>query len=178
MADPVKPKKSVDRPKREIPAKCKKCALMDMAWVHEKHGGTDGCWEPKVCYSRRYNARNPDRRKVARNLKRQEGLREIKVGVPELLYGVLVVYRPAGDRTPVHALAGEVWNAHGQWGFIEPRHCAGMPSSRVEDHVREFLDELEKVCGLKKFALEVCREEHECPIRPCPKHSAGRYESL
>jgi hypothetical protein len=168
-------RKNVDRPKREIPAKCKKCAVMEMTWVREKHGAEgDGCWNPNVCYSRRSHAHNPGRRKLARNRKRREGLGEIKVPVPELLYGVLVVYRPAGDRTPVHALAGEVWNAQGQQGFIEPRHCEGMSPSQVEHHVQEFLDELENVCGLKKFALEVRCEVEECPIRPCPHHSAGR----
>jgi hypothetical protein len=171
VADQVKQ----DRPKREIPAKCSKCAFMDMKRVREVHGENgDACWDPKVCRSRRSHARDPERRNATRKLKRHEGLREIKVRLPELLYGVLVLYRPAGAMTPVHALAGEVWTAQGKHGFIEPRHCEGMLPSQVEDHVQEFLDELETVCGLKKFALEVRREVYECPIRPCPHHSAGR----
>jgi hypothetical protein len=171
MADQVKQ----DRPKRKIPEKCVRCALMEMDQVRDKHGAKDGCWNPSVCRARRSHARHRDRRNTTRKLKGQSGgLLEIKVRVPDILYGVLVVYRPAGAMTPVHALAGEVWNALGKHGFIEPRHCEGMLPSQVEDHVQEFLDELETVCGLKKFALEVRREVYECPIRPCPHHSAGR----
>jgi hypothetical protein len=172
VADQVKE----DRPKRKIPDKCVRCALMEMNAVREKHGPDgDGCWNPKVCYARRSHARHRDRRNANRQLKGQSGgLREIKVRVPDILYGVLVVYRPIGAMTPIHAIACEVWNAQGKHAFVEPRHCLEMKPSQIEDYVQEILDELEKACGLKKFASLERREVFECPIRPCPHHSAGR----
>lgn len=101
-----------DRPKRKIPEKCIRCALMDMDQVREKHGPSEaGCWNPKICHARRSHARHRDRRNTTRKIKGQSGgVSEVPVDAPEVTYGVLVIYRPAGADTPVHAIAAEVWH--------------------------------------------------------------------
>jgi hypothetical protein len=172
VADQVKE----DRPKRKIPDKCVRCALMDMDQVREKHGSDgDGCWNPKVCYARRSHARHRDRRNTTRNLKSQSGgLREIPVNAPEVNYGVLVVYRPMGADTPVHAIAAEVWCGSEKQAIVPVVHCAGMRAAQVEGYVQNVLNVLEQNYGIKKFASLERREVFECPIRPCPHHSAGR----
>jgi hypothetical protein len=75
--------------------------------IHGVEG--DGCWNPTVCHSRRSHARHRDRRNQTRNLKRAAGLVEnIVVDVEELsevFSAVLIVYRPAGEDTPIHAIA-------------------------------------------------------------------------
>jgi hypothetical protein len=165
-----------DKPKRKIPDKCIRCALLESDVAQDIHGPNgDGCWNPKVCYARRSHAKHRDRRNATRNLKKKKtDLSAIAVPIPNILYGVLVVYQPAGANTPVHAIAAEVWNEHGQYGFIEARHCAGMTPSKVEGHVQEILDELDSTCGIKKFESQVRRDVFECPVRPCPHHLAGR----
>jgi hypothetical protein len=164
-----------DRPKRKIPDKCVRCALLDMDQVREKHGGKDGCWNPKVCYARRSHARHRDRNNAARNLrKRSSGVKEIPVTAIEVTYGVLVVYRPMGADSPVHAIAAEVWQGSQRQAIVPVVHCAGMMAAQVEGYVQKVLDVLEQNYGIKKFASLERREVYECPLRPCPKHSAGR----
>lgn len=164
-----------DRPKRQIPEKCKRCALNDMDWVREVHGGEKGCWDPKVCHARRSHARSADRRNASRRLKNKAvELQGIEVDVPDLLYAVLVVYRTAGVNSRVHAIAAEIWNERGRIDCIKPRHCIGMTPARVEGHVQGFLEKMENDYGLKKFAAQERREVYECPVRPCPHFSAGR----
>jgi hypothetical protein len=176
MVEPQQSKTAADTPKRKIPEKCIRCALLEANVAQDIHGSNgDGCWNPKVCYARRSHAKHRDRRNAVRNLKKQKGdLLEIVVPIPDILYGVLVVYRPAGANTPVHAIAAEVWNAHGRYAFVAGRHCAGMTPSKVENHVQEILDEMDNTCGIKKFESQERREVFECPLRPCPHHSAGR----
>ena len=169
----AKPKTDEDRPKRKIPEKCMRCALMDMDQVREKHGGKDGCWNPKVCHSKRSHARHRDRRNAVRNLK-SNTLPEIRVDVPEVFYGVLVVYRPMGADTPVHAIAAEVWQGSEKHTLVPAVHCAGMIPSQVHGYVQRVLNVLEQNYGIKQFASQERREVFECPLRPCPHHSAGR----
>jgi hypothetical protein len=173
----AKLKNSEDKPKREIPDKCLRCAQLDMKAVREKHGGPNGCWNPNVCYSRRSHAKNRDRRNLARSLKGRAGA-EIKIEIegPGLLYGVLVVYRPAGAMTPVHAIGAEVWNEHGRVRSLKVRHCLGLKPTQLLAYVERMLRHLKRVCGIKQFAAEVRREVFECPIRPCPHFSAGRVD--
>jgi hypothetical protein len=178
MAKPKnQPKPSEDRPKRKIPDKCVKCALLDMDRVRELHGGEKGCWNPKVCDSRRSHAKNRDRRNAARNLKnrKKDSPQEMGVPEPDLLYAVLIEYRfgAFGD-SRLHALGAEIWNAEDAFDFIKPRHCEGMTPTKVYQEVDKFLVKLNDVHGLKNFAVRVRLDVEDCPIRPCPHHSAGR----
>jgi hypothetical protein len=164
-----------DKPKKEIPQKCLRCAQLSMVEVRALHGGETGCWDPKVCYSRRSHAKHRDRRNLARSLKgRNEMEVEGQVEGPELLYGVLVVYRPAGAMTPVHAIGAEVWNSEGRVRSLRVRHCLGLTPVKLLAHVERMLTHLRRVCGFRQFAVEIRREVFECPIRPCPHYSAGR----
>ena len=165
-----------DKPKRKIPDKCVRCALLDMEMVREKHGVEgDGCWNPKVCYARRSHARHRDRKNAVRNFrKRSSGVKEIPVNVPEVTYGVLVVYRPMGSDSPVHAVGAEVWCGSQKQAIVPVVHCAGLMAAQVEGYVQKVLNVLEQNYGIKKFASLERREVFECQIRPCPYHSAGR----
>jgi hypothetical protein len=162
--------------RKQIPRKCLVCATLDMPQVRERHGGDGGCWDPAVCRSRRYHAKNHNARNAARNLKNRKGDRqEIGVSKPDLLYAVLIEYRlgPFGD-SRLHALGAEVWNAEGKYQFIETRHCEGMTPTRVYEEVDKFLAALDLAHGLKDFAVKVRLDVLDCPVRPCPHHSAGR----
>jgi hypothetical protein len=175
VAQSSKQVKAQDKPKKEIPQKCLKCAQMDMKQVRALHGGENGCWNPNVCYSRRSHAKNRDRRNLSRSLKGRAGaLAEIQIEGPQLLYGVLVVYRPPGAMTPVHAIGAEVWNEQGRARVVGVRHCLGLTPVKLLAYVERMLRHLRRVCGFKQFAVEVRREVFECPIRPCPHFSAGR----
>lgn len=83
---------------KSIPLKCQKCAQLSAEQAQVLHGVEgDGCWNPKVCYSRRSYARHRDRKNQQRNRTRQESvLKTLEVEIPEfayLYYAVLVVYR-------------------------------------------------------------------------------------
>jgi hypothetical protein len=176
MAKPQQTKPEADKPKRKIPEKCLRCALLEADVAQEVHGPNgDGCWNPKVCYARRSHAKHRDRRNTTRNLKNKGvTLPDIKVEVPKVLYGVLVVYRAAGADTPVHAIAAEVWNGSEKHALVPAVHCEGLVPSQVHQYVQQVLNALEEHYGIKKFASQVRREVFECPLRPCPHHSAGR----
>jgi hypothetical protein len=177
-ADGIDQNKTKNKPKREIPDKCVRCSLMSMPQVHEKHGGPEGCWDPNVCYARRSHAKNRDRRNLARSLKGRVGATaEIQVEGPQLLYGVLVIYRPAGAMTPVHAIGAEVWNHEGRVRSVGVRHCLGLTPGKLMAYVQRMLRHLRRVCGFRQFAVEIRREVFECPIRPCPHYSAGRGDA-
>jgi hypothetical protein len=124
----------VDKTKsNHSPAKCRKCAMLSADKAKEIHGiEGDGCWNPTVCHSRPH-ARHRDRRNQTRNLKRAAGLVEnIAVDVEELseVYSaVLIVYRPAGEDTPVHAIAASVWKGQKLHAKVQPIHCIDMVPS-------------------------------------------------
>jgi hypothetical protein len=162
--------------RKEIPRKCLVCATLKMPQVHELHGGDGGCWDPAVCRSRRLHAKKRDIRNAARNLKNRKGdQKETDVSTPDLLYAVLIEYRlGAFGNSRLHALGTEVWNAEGKFDFIKPRHCIGLTPTQIYEEVDKFLVELDKAHGLKDFALKVRLDVMDCPIRPCPHHSAGR----
>lgn len=103
--------------KRTLPEKCRKCAMLLAKQAQTLHGAEgDGCWEPPVCYSRRAYAKNRDRINQTRSRKRQEGeLEQLPVEFAPLhqtVFGVLVVYRPVGADTPVHAIGAKIWQGH------------------------------------------------------------------
>jgi hypothetical protein len=175
------------RSKREIPSKCLECASHEMPWVHLHHNQSRDpdvevdedddryCWNPKICRSRRHHAKNSKQINLARNLKSQQKDSDLSlVPAPKLLYGVLIVYRPEGELTPVHAIAAEIWNEKGKSQALNQWHCEGMLPSQVENEVQKITEQMKEEFGLKKFSLQIRREPHECPIRPCSHHSAGQ----
>ncbi|MCU0552678.1 MAG: hypothetical protein MUC48_25390 [Leptolyngbya sp. Prado105] len=157
---------------KSIPLKCQKCAILDAAQAQVLHGTEgDGCWNPKVCYSRRSYARHRDRKNQQRNRTRQESvLKTLEVEIPEfayLYYAVLVVYRASGGDTPVHAVAVQVWQGQEQIAIVPPIHCVGMVPSQIHGYVRKLLKLLNEEYGIRKFASLERLDPHLCPVRPC-----------
>ncbi|KAM3092132.1 hypothetical protein ACKFKG_23340 [Phormidesmis sp. 146-35] len=163
---------------KAIPLKCQKCAMLDATQAQALHGTEgDGCWNPKVCYSRRSYARHRDRKNQQRNRSRQESvLKTLEVEIPEfayLYYAVLVVYRAAGGDTPVHAISAQVWQGQQQIAIAAPIHCVGMVPSQVHAYIRKLLDLLDEEYGIRKFASLERVDPHLCPMRPCLHHPLG-----
>lgn len=162
-----------------LPEKCRKCATLAAEQAQTLHGAEgDGCWHPAVCYSRRSYARNRDRINQTRSRKRQEQLLEaIPVEfapLAQLVFGVLVVYRPAGVDTPVYAIGAEIWQGQAKVVIVPPVHCAGLVPSQVHTYVGKMLSVLEARYGIKKFANQTQLDPAQCEIRPCPLHVEGR----
>jgi hypothetical protein len=83
---------------------------------------------------------------------------------------VLVIYRPAGTDTPIHAITAQVWQGQEKFAAIAPIHCAGMTASQVNLYVQKILVLLESNYGMKKFASLERFDPYLCPLRPCPCH--------
>jgi hypothetical protein len=167
MVQPAKPNR--------LPAKCHKCAMLSADKAKEIHGVEgDGCWNPTVCHSRRSHIRHRDRRNQARNLKRAAGLVEnIVVDIEELsevFSAVLIVYRPPGEETPVHAISASIWKGQKLYAKVQPIHCIGMVPSQAISYVKKMVALLQANYGVKKFVSEERLDPSLCPLRPCPRH--------
>ena len=162
---------SVSKPS---PAKCRKCAVLSADKAKELHGvDGDNCWNPSVCYSRRSHARHRDRRNQARNLKRAGTIENISIDIEEfseIYFATLIVYRPLGDTTPVHAIGAQIWKGQKLHAEIQPIHCVGMVRSQILSYVTKMLGALGANYGIKKFASLERLDLDRCPIRPCPHH--------
>jgi len=156
---------------KAIPEKCKRCAMLSATQAQEKHG--DDCWNPAVCYSRRSYARHRDRINLVRSHKRSEMQPEliVKDEFTDLFWAVLVVYRPTGTDTPIHAIAAQVWKGQDKFAAIAPMHCAGMTASQVHSYIQKILVLLESNYQIKKFSSLERFDPWLCPLRPCPCHS-------
>jgi hypothetical protein len=160
---------------RSIPLKCKKCAMLSAAQAQALHGADgDGCWNPKVCYSRRSYARHRDRKNQQRNRHRQETVIELLpidlAAFADIQYAVLVVYREAGAESIVHAVAAQVWQGQERIAIVQPIHCIGMVPSQIHLYVKKLLVLLENKYGVRKFAACERLDPYLCPIRPCIHH--------
>lgn len=155
-------------------SKCKKCAMLSAQKAKELHGENgDNCWNPKLCYSRRSYARHRDRINQARNLKRAGSIENIFIDVEDfsdIVFATLIVYRPAGESTPVHAISAEIWQGQELQAKVQPIHCVGMVRSQILSYVKKMLEVLGANYGIKKFASQERLDPHMCPIRPCPNH--------
>ena len=161
--------------RKQIPEKCRRCAMLAIAQVRELHGTSgDGCYDATVCPSRRSYARHRDRRNQTRSLKRQDTLPEaLKVDIADfanICFAVLLVYRNPGANTPIHAIAAEIWQGQEKQAIIPPLHCVGMVPSQIHAYVSKMLETLEEHYGIKKFASQERFDVALCPIRPCPHH--------
>ncbi len=160
---------------RSIPLKCKKCAALSAAQAQELHGVEgDGCWNPKVCHSRRSYARHHDRIKQQRNRQRQETVLELPpddtAAFQDLQYAVLVVYREAGTESIVHAISAQVWQGQKRIAIVQPIHCVGLMPSQIHQYVKKLLALLESNFEIRKFAALERLDPYLCPIRPCLHH--------
>jgi len=156
---------------KAIPDKCKRCAMLSAAQAQDLHG--DDCWNPAVCYSRRSYARHRDRISLVRSRKRSDANPDLVINTDEfksIFWSVLVVYRPAGADTPIHAIAAQVWKGQEKFAVIAPIHCAGMTASQVHIYMQKVLGLLESNYGVKKFASQERFDPYLCPLRPCPCH--------
>ncbi|NJN11490.1 MAG: hypothetical protein HC815_27350 [Richelia sp. RM1_1_1] len=157
---------------KPTPAKCRKCAMLSAQKAKELHGENgDKCWNPAVCYSRRSHARHRDRRNQTRNMKRAGTIENITVDIQELSeirFATLIVYRPPGESTPVHAVGAEIWQGQKLHAKIQPIHCVGMVRSQILSYVKKMLEVLRTNYGIKKFASQERLNPDMCPIRPCP----------
>ncbi|MDZ4878240.1 MAG: hypothetical protein CLLPBCKN_007675 [Chroococcidiopsis cubana SAG 39.79] len=160
---------------RSVPLKCQKCAMLDAAQAQVLHGTQgDGCWNPKVCYSRRSYARHRDRKNQQRNRQRQEVVIELLPPeietFQELYYAVLVVYRESAAESVVHAISAQVWQGQIMVALVPPIHCVGMVPSQIHRYVKKLLELLENKYGIRKFASLERLDPQLCPIRPCIHH--------
>ena len=157
-----------------IPEKCKKCAMLSADQAQEIHGNDgDRCWNPNVCYSRRSYARHLDRRNLIRSRQRVDADQNLVVNIDEfalVFWAVLVVYRPSGTDTPIHAIAAQVWKGKEKFAAVPPIHCAGMVPSQVHTYVQKVLVLLESNYGIKKFASQKRLDLWLCPLRSCRCH--------
>ncbi|MGB6294696.1 MAG: hypothetical protein WBF90_00770 [Rivularia sp. (in: cyanobacteria)] len=160
---------------KQLPKKCKKCAMLTAEKAKEIHGvDGDNCWNPKVCYSRRSHAKHRHRRNQTRNLKRAGDLVEdIAVNIQdfsEIYFATLIIYRPPGESTPIHAIGAEIWQGQQLQAKVQPIHCVGMVKSQILSYVNKMLEVLGTNYGIKKFASLERLSPDRCPTRPCPHH--------
>jgi hypothetical protein len=176
---------------RKAPAKCYKCAALHIDQVHQLHGSSktdpqnfgrdpnipsDGCYDLKLCPPKRSRLRNAELNRQKQAIEQQEQhLERLKIDSPyvELVYAVLIVYREAGYDSPVHAIAGSVWQGNEQIVEITPVHCEAMTPSVMEAYTAKMLRVLHKQYGIRKFAAQIRRDPQCCPIRPCYLEAAG-----
>lgn len=146
--------------------------MLDAPQAQVLHGTEgDGCWNPKVCYSRRSYARHRDRKNQQRNRQRQEVVIELLPpeieAFGELYYAVLVIYREVGAESIVHAISAQVWQGQNQVAIVPSIHCVGMVPSQIHQYVKKLLELLENKYGIRKFASLEQLDPQLCPIRPC-----------
>jgi hypothetical protein len=169
---PKQPPQS-ETPTRKIPDKCLRCAALSAPQAKALHGVEgNGCWDSKVCPSRRSYIRHRDRRNQSRSRKRYEKLQTLTVeptGLPSITYAVLVVYREPGD-SPVHGIAAEVWQDQEKIAQVAAIHCCQMVPSQVHLYIQKLLDLLGQNYGIKKFASLVRLDPYLCPIAGCFLH--------
>jgi hypothetical protein len=154
---------------RKTPDKCVRCAALSAEQAKALHGGQDGCWDSKVCPSRRSYVRNRDRINQNRSRKRYENIQTLTVdpaSLPSTTYGILMVYREPGD-SPVHGIGVEVWQDQEKIAQVAPIHCCQMVPSQVHLYVQKLLELLEQNYGIKKFSSLVRLDPQLCPIEPC-----------
>ena len=84
-----------------------------------------------------------------------------------VFWAVLVVYRPSGTDTPIHAISAQVWKGQEKFAEIPPIHCAGIVASQVHTYVQKILVLLKSNYGVKKFASQERLDPWLCPLRPC-----------
>jgi hypothetical protein len=166
-----------ETPTRKIPDKCLRCAALSADQAKALHGvDGNGCWDSKVCPSRRSYIRHRDRRNQTRSRKRYEQLQTLTVepGVlPSITYAVLVVYRESGD-SPVHGIAAEVWQDQEKIAQVAAIHCCQMVPSQVHLYIQKLLELLGQNYGIKKFASMVRLDPYLCPIADCFLHPRSR----
>jgi hypothetical protein len=167
--------KTMSGEKRKIPQKCQKCAMLTAEVAKEIHGADgDNCWNPAVCYSRRSHARHRDRRNQARTLKHSSVVaKNISINIEEytdIVFAVLIVYRPVGAETPIHAIGAEIWKGQEKIAAVQAIHCVGLVRSQILAYVKKMLSVLGENYGIKKFASLERLDSNRCPIRPCLHH--------
>ncbi|MBE9033518.1 hypothetical protein IQ266_27710 [filamentous cyanobacterium LEGE 11480] len=150
-----------------------RCAALSAAQAKALHDSDgDDCWDSKVCPSRRSYIRNRDRRNQARRRKRYAELQTLEVpemGLPQITYAVLIVYREPGD-SPVHAIAAEVWQDQEKVAQVPPIYCCQMVPSQVHVYIQKLLELLKQNYGIKKFASLVRLDPYQCSIEGCFLH--------
>lgn len=181
---------------KQIPEKCRLCAKLTATQALQLHAiDGDGCWDSRVCPSRRSHARHRDRRNFARNLKRssQQGRRvaitltdseiapgqeqrtntesrsciQFETDLPNFNYSaVLQVYRQSVD-APLHAVGGEIWYGSQKAADITPIHCTKLTARQVEIYLERLLQKLNEVYGIRKFASKEELHPQCCPLSGC-----------
>lgn len=148
---------------RSIPRKCLVCATLSANDAKARHGSEgDGCWNPRLCPSRRSYIRNRDKRNAAR----RKQVAQITIEPDTVVFSaVLVVYRRGGTDSPVHAIAGEIWKGEELEATVTPVHCAGMLPSQVHGYIEKMLDVLDQRYGIsrRKFASLKQLDPSLCP---------------
>jgi hypothetical protein len=159
---------------RSIDKKCLTCSgltIEEAILLHSESG--DGCWNPKVCHSRRshYKKRSENNYK-RRQLRRNNKIERIEVPQPTVYSAVLVLYRDRKD-APVHAVAIQIWQGNKQVAEVPPTHCIGLNGRQVRDYLQGILAILKQKYDLNRFEEGVLELKPEkCPIVPCPLQSS------
>lgn len=181
---------------KQIPEKCRLCAKLTATQALQLHAADgDGCWDSRVCPSRRSHARHRDRRNFARNFKRssEQGIValsltdseiatakqqpkldaqsrsriQFETDLPNFNYSaVLQVYRLSVD-APLHAVGGEIWYGTQKTADIAPIHCTKLTARQVEIYLERLLYKLTEVYGIRKFTTKEELHPQCCPLSGC-----------
>jgi hypothetical protein len=158
---------------RSIDKKCLTCSgltIEEAIVLHSESG--DGCWNPKVCHSRRshYRKRSENNYK-RRQLRRNSKIEQIEVLQPTVYAAVLVLYRDRKD-APVHAVAAQIWQGSQQVAEVPPVHCIGLNAKQVHDFLQGILATLKQKYEINRFEEGILElKSARCPIMSCPLRS-------
>lgn len=177
----AQPKSNIaGRSRKQIPAKCVRCAMLSMAQVRSLHGETgDNCYVSAVCRSRRSYARH----QRSRNQARQQQYRERSTGIQADRAATqpsadLIVYRAARYGAPIEFIAASVQQGKTKVAIVEPIYCAGLVPKQVYACLEAILATLQREYGIARFA-SVVQQLPEAQLKPQPpKPRSPRHREI
>ncbi len=171
---------------RPINRKCQDCAFLsadDAKLIHGPEPEGDGCWDEKVCPTRRYRYRNRQQIMIEKRQKRRavkgdpvgaeqdSGVTVIPAGIELPAVAYLFLYKKPPKDAPNHAVGIEVWRGAEKVAVVEPIHTLGMTNLQIRDYLQGKLKILQVKYGIRQFKEQVVLDPVLCPVRPCPLRS-------
>jgi hypothetical protein len=155
---------------RSIDKKCLACSSLtieEAILLHSESG--DGCWNPKICHSRRSHYKKRSENNYKRRIRRRNNkFEQIEVSQPTVYSAVLVLYRSRKD-SPVHAVAVRVWQGNKQVAEVPTVHCVGLNGKQLRDFLGGVLTTLKQKYDINRFEEKILElKPEQCPILPCP----------
>ncbi len=167
---------------RRVSKKCVECAALSAKAAQQLHGGKgDGCWNNKLCPSKRSHYRHRQRLNEQRRLQYQQQISSVDSGEGQVEivslpvaegtvpYANLYIWREKRKDAPIHAIAASVFQNNSKVLEVAPIHCAGYRKRQLEKYVqKDVMSYLNARFGITFFADEIRLEPIECPIAGCP----------